>query len=74
VTVQCRAEKLVDHPCGSAHFDGFRDVFSTDGRSIGSYLAAAWILTVFNQQRANCVPDSRLVHFRGSHLILLGRE
>ena len=25
----------------------------TDGRSVGSYLAAAWILTVFSQQRAN---------------------
>ena len=47
---------------------------STDGPSVGSYLADAWILIVFNQQRANYVPDSRLVHFGGQHLILAGSE
>jgi hypothetical protein len=40
------------------------------GRSVESYLAAVWILTVFNQQRANYVPDLRLVHFGGQDLIL----
>lgn len=45
-----------------------------DGRSAGLYLAAAWILTVFNQERASCAPDSRLVHFGGPSLILLSRK
>jgi hypothetical protein len=47
---------------------------STNGPSVGSYLAAAWILTVFNQQRANYVPDSSLGVSEGSTLSLLGSE
>ena len=43
-------------------------------QTVGSYLAAAWILTVFNEQRANYVPDSSLGRFGGQHLVLAGSE
>src|SRR5258706_16365110 len=50
----CCCVRVVCRICESAKLR--KGGILTCGPSVRSYLAAAWILPVFNQQRANCVP------------------